>query len=122
MNIENIEDSYSLHQKDCSSDSVDIEIVLSNSAKRKIAGRLGQFTGHWLFLDVNERIASSAAVCVAHGDILIIGEVLACQPAEDGSWQVRVEVKHTLTNLQSLMHLRAALVQGHVHSLSTITL
>src|SRR5438270_25457 len=56
------------------------------------------------------RIPGMQAVSVEYDDILFLGEVMACSIGEGGSCRVDIQVQQTLTGLQSLIRLKAALI------------
>ena len=103
-----------------SADPVKIDIVSSDGFRQTIDGTFQQFTSRWLFLNVSERIPPLMVVSVERDDVLLTGEVLACTRNEDGSWRLRIQVAHKLTNLRSLMRLRGSLLGEQVPSLAPI--
>ena len=110
MSVEHTGDRRNPEHSDTAGDPVKIEIVSCDGGRRTIDGAFGPSTSGWLSLRVSERIAPSTAVSVEHDDVLLVGEVAASEQEEDGSWRLRIQVKHKLTNLQSLMLLRSALL------------
>jgi hypothetical protein len=101
---------------DLASNAVKIEVRCSESTRRIIEGEFERFTSRWLFLDAKERVSPSSVVSVEHGDVLLVGEVVACQTSEDGSWRLKIQVKHKLTRIQSLTTFRDALLGLNMRS------
>ncbi|HSU57817.1 MAG TPA: hypothetical protein VLI55_00775 [Bryobacteraceae bacterium] len=89
---------------------VNVETVLPDGNRRAVRGIFRGFRGDWLSICTAERIALSTAAAVQYNNALFIGEVLACREM-DAAWIIRIKVKRMLTNLQSLMRLRSALLR-----------
>jgi len=92
------------------SDSVRVEIALSDGGRRGIGGTLQLFGGKVLVLRTPERICPSTALSIEYNDVLFVGEVTASEAEGHSSWAIQISVKHTLTGLRSLMNLRCALL------------
>ncbi len=65
--------------------------------------------GKRLMLCTGECIKESTLVSVEYEDTLLLGEVVICSRAQDG-WTTEIRVEQILTGLQSLMTLRARLL------------
>jgi hypothetical protein len=66
--------------------------------------------GKHLRLEAPERISISAPVSVEYSDAMFLGEVIGCQRAVGGGWELHIKVDQILTGLQSLCALRAQLL------------
>jgi hypothetical protein len=65
--------------------------------------------GNRMHLESPQSIPVSAPLSVEHDDALYLGEVVHCL-ALDSVYEIEVEVEHVLTGLQSLVSLRARLL------------
>jgi hypothetical protein len=61
------------------SDSVRVEIALSDGGRRGIGGTLQLFGGKVLVLRTPERICPSTALSIEYNDVLFVGEVTASE-------------------------------------------
>jgi hypothetical protein len=95
---------------------VRIEIVAPDGSRRAITGSFRMFAAKVLLVSTTEPVAASTAVSVEHNDMLFIGEVAGSETQADSSFTMRISVKHTLTNLQSLMNLRGALLEADAYA------
>jgi hypothetical protein len=53
------------------------------------------------------------AVSVEYEDVLFLGEIRHCNPNNDGSFHVEIDVKHILNSLTMLLRLRASLLEAN---------
>jgi hypothetical protein len=81
-----------------------------NGAKHEIPCTFEGMDGKTLRLEAPERISISAPVSVEYSDAMFLGEVVGCQRAADGIWELQIKVDQILTGLQSLCALRAQLL------------
>ena len=65
--------------------------------------------GKRLMLCTGEYIRESTLVSVEYEDTLLLGEVVSCSGTQEG-WTTEIRVEQVLTGLQSLMTLRARLL------------
>lgn len=63
-----------------------------------------------LSLVVDEKLSVGLAVSVEHEDNLLLGEVMSCHQDQTGEWIADLELEQVLNGLQSLMNLRARLL------------
>ena len=88
-------------------------IQLANGAsetKTSIACTFQGMQNKRLLLEAGQRLPTSTTVSVEYNDAMFLGEVIACTPGPNTSWQVEVKVEHILTGLQSLVALRSRLL------------
>ena len=69
-----------------------------------------ELKGKRLFVELGEPLRATQAVSVEYNDAMFLGEVLGCQPVNNGDFQIEVKVEQILTGLQSLMVLRSRLL------------
>lgn len=67
-----------------------------------------------LFVEVNEPIPISTVISVQHEDVLFLGEIVATRLASGPAWNIEIKLEQILTGLQSLMALRARLIEEGV--------
>ncbi|MDQ2839826.1 MAG: hypothetical protein M3Y72_02050 [Acidobacteriota bacterium] len=91
-------------------DSVNVEFIEAEGTKMAIPGAFRSFTSRCLTLTTREPIAVFLAVSAEYNDTLFVGEVIACGEESYASFRVEIDVKHTLTSLQSLIRLRTELL------------
>ncbi|HEX4751031.1 MAG TPA: hypothetical protein VH302_15935 [Bryobacteraceae bacterium] len=65
--------------------------------------------GKRLILNSPEAVRESTFVSVEYEDTLLLGEVVICSGSRD-NWKVEIRLEQILTGLQSLMALRASLL------------
>jgi hypothetical protein len=73
-----------------------------------------EMKGKRLIVELGEPLRSSQAVSVEYNDAMFLGEVSGCQEVASGDFEVEVSVEQILTGLQSLMLLRAHLLDAAV--------
>jgi hypothetical protein len=81
-----------------------------DGSKHEIPCTFGAMEGKHLLLEAPERISISAPVSVEYSDAMFLGEVIGCQRAAGGVWELHIKVDQILTGLQSLCALRAQLL------------
>ena len=81
------------------------------SAKQELLGAFVEMQGKRLIVDVQQRVAVSAAVTVECEDATFLGEVVAVTEM-NGRYHVAISVEQVLSHSQSLMALRAQLLGG----------
>jgi hypothetical protein len=81
-----------------------------NGSKHEIPCTFEGMEGKNLKLEAPERISISALVSVEYSDAMFLGEVIGCQHASGGAWELNIKVDQILTGLQSLCALRAQLL------------
>jgi len=81
-----------------------------DGSKHEIPCTFEAMEGKHLRLEAPERISISAPVSVEYSDAMFLGEVIGCQRAVGGGWELHIKVDQILTGLQSLCALRAQLL------------
>ena len=81
-----------------------------DGSKHEIPCTFEAMEGKHLRLEAPERISISAPVSVEYSDAMFLGEVVGCQRAAGGGWELHIKVDQILTGLQSLCALRAQLL------------
>ena len=109
MGSEQIENEDDLLYSGTAQNAVSLDIITPEHTRKTIPGQFLLFGGKSLLVNTTERISSSTFLAAQHNDVLLIGEVCACEET-DRLWIIRINVKYTLTNLQSLIRLRSALL------------
>ena len=87
-----------------------IHLPSSAEGRRDIPCSFREFSRNRLVVEVPESIPLSTVISVEHDDALFLGEVVACASDSQNQWQLQVQVEHVLSGLQSLVMLRARLL------------
>jgi hypothetical protein len=77
--------------------------------KRNVECEVENMQGKRLILNSPEAVRESTFVSVEYEDTLLLGEVVICSGSRD-NWKVEIRLEQILTGLQSLMALRASLL------------
>jgi len=91
-------------------DPVRAEVIAGDGTRRAVRGGFRSFTSRYLTLSTEEPIAASLAVSVEYNDMLFVGEVVSCRLESADCFRIEVRVEHTLSSLESLRRLNAALL------------
>ncbi len=110
MRSEQIENEYDPSCCDAARGPVNLDVITSEGTRRAIPGLFLLFGGKSLIVNTSERISPATCLAAQYEDVLFVGEVCACDEETDRLWTVRINVKYTLTSLQSLTRLRSALL------------
>jgi hypothetical protein len=84
----------------------------SNAAgeRREIPALFESFSARRLTICAGEALAVSSAISVRCGDAMFLGEVAACKGVGETKWLLQIRVEQILSGLESLMSLRARLL------------
>ncbi len=112
MRSEQIENEYDPSCYDAARGPVNLDIITPEGTRRAIPGLFLLFGGKSLIVNTSERISSATFLAAQYEDVLFVGEVCACDKDTDRLWTIRINVKYTLTGMQTLMRVRRALLDG----------
>jgi hypothetical protein len=87
---------------------LEVQQAHGTGEQRKIPVVFETFADKCLTLTTTEHVAISTVVGVEYNDVLFVGEVVRCTPTGE-QWAMDIKVAQTLTDLQSLLILRAQL-------------
>jgi hypothetical protein len=93
---------------------LNVPSVDSHGQKQTMPCLIHGMEGERLTLEAQERPPISAAVSIECNDALFLGEVIRSAPEDNGYWRAEIKVEQILTGLQSLMNLRARLLDAGV--------
>jgi hypothetical protein len=94
---------------------LEVQPAHATGERRKLSVGFQTFANKCLTLMTSEQLGISTVVGVEYNDVLFLGEVVRCTALGE-LWAVDIKVGQMLTDLQSLLILRAQLEQHQTES------
>jgi hypothetical protein len=94
---------------------LEVQPAHATGERRKLSVGFQTFANKCLTLTTSEQLGISTVVGVEYNDVLFLGEVVRCTAAGE-RWAIDIKVGQMLTDLQTLLVLRAQLDQDQTAS------